>query len=226
MSKNMTINLSLAKFSLGFTSFKSPKSTDAADQWEDNIIMDCPMERVLWDLTSWSRFPPFPWCSSGRHWYCGEHGIWAPPCSQFCRNWGQIFHYGSGHRTPSTWEISWAGPLWSGKASSHWQDQLSVTTVTSGKLYKLFSQPPVVEIEKFQCLSARELPEEFKTHSNFIPWAIPEGVMAIYGHGTPCMPLHQKLPLLGHLSEPIKFTFRYCESLERVSIFIIRIYLI
>ena len=60
-----------------------------------------------------------------RTWYLGT----SDPCSHFCWTWGRIFHYVSGHRTPSTWGISWAGPVWSGQASSHWQDQLSVTTV-------------------------------------------------------------------------------------------------
>ena len=37
----------------------------------------------------------------------------------------------------------------------------------------------MVGIEKFQCPSAREFPEVFKTHLNFIPRAILEGVMAV-----------------------------------------------
>ena len=41
-----------------------------------------------------------------------------------------------------------------------------------------FSQPPEVEIEKFQCQSERELPEDFETHPIFIPSAILEGVMS------------------------------------------------
>ena len=46
-----------------------------------------------------------------------------------------------------------------------------------------FSQPPEVEIEKFQCPSERELPEEFETHPTFIPSGILEGVKAILNMG-------------------------------------------
>ena len=42
-----------------------------------------------------------------------------------------------------------------------------------------FSQPHEVEIEKFQCQSERELPEDSETHPTFIPSAILEGVMSI-----------------------------------------------
>ncbi len=42
-----------------------------------------------------------------------------------------------------------------------------------------FFSAPEVEIEKFQCLSERELPEDFETHPTFIPSAILEGVMSI-----------------------------------------------
>ena len=40
-------------------------------------------------------------------------------------------------------------------------------------------QPPKVEIEKFQCPSARGLPEDIKTHPTFIPSANFEVVMTV-----------------------------------------------
>ena len=46
-----------------------------------------------------------------------------------------------------------------------------------------FTQPPKVEIKKFQCPTARELPEDFKTHPTFIPSANFVGVMAVLNIG-------------------------------------------
>ena len=46
-----------------------------------------------------------------------------------------------------------------------------------------FLKPPNVRIEKFQCPSARGLPEDFKTHPTFIPSANFVGVMAVLNMG-------------------------------------------
>ena len=49
-------------------------------------------------------------------------------------------------------------------------------------LNPIFSVPSV-RIEKFQCPSARGLPEDFKTHPTFIPSANFVGVMEVLNMG-------------------------------------------
>ena len=42
----------------------------------------------------------------------------------------------------------------------------------------------VIEIEKYQCPSVRELPDDLKTHPTFIPSVIFEGVKAVLNIAT------------------------------------------